>query len=413
MTCQVGTTGDMIDTGDTAEPARQGDSGSTDVVDPESSGRAPVAWLSRWWPILLPGALYLGVRALGVLLLWWMAASHQQPLDLHAWDGNWYLQLSKGGYEGYPTDPNSSLNTHNMAMAFFPAYPVLVHYATPVFFGNRLIAALAVSTVAGVAAAYGVARLTQRLSGSRSAGLVMVVLFAAAPMSIVYSMVYPEAVQCALVAWSLVGVVERNWLLAGWCATIAGLVRPIALPLIVVVMIAAAVALIRRRGGWPAWVALLSAPYGLVMYVVWVSIRTGSLTGYFTVQQGGWSERFDGGQTTVQWVANTLTASNGSPFTVLGVLLLIGSVALVGYSVRRLPWPVWIYGALTVVNVATVAGVMDSKVRQLLPAFVLLIPLAIAIARRHPARAAAITVLLAGVGLWYSAYGLTVWPYAI
>jgi hypothetical protein len=368
----------------------------------------------RWLSILAPGVVFIAVRALGVLLLWWLDAIQRKPLDLHSWDGNWYLSLARAGYHGVSTSFTDLHGHHtpNTAMGFFPAYPALIRLITPVFFGHYVVAAIGVCTVAGVIAAYGVTRLARDLGRSELTGLVLVVLFAAAPMSIVYSMTYPEVVQCALTAWGLVGLVERRWLLAGWCAAMAGLVRPTAAPLILVVIAVAAIMLIRRQTDWTAAIALITAPFGLIAYVLWVGLQTGSPTGYFRIQQTGWNLSVDGGVTTARWVARVLS-TDPTAYSVLSALLLFAALALAGYTVRELPWEVWTFGVLTVLMTVGTSGVMSTKPRELLPAFVLLIPAATAISRQHPAKAVTLLVLTAGFGLWFSAYGLTTWPYTI
>ncbi|MEV7095622.1 hypothetical protein AB0M80_22520 [Amycolatopsis sp. NPDC051045] len=60
-------------------------------------------------------------------------------------------------------------------------------------------------------------------------------------------MPYSEALFRALAAWALVGVLERNWIMAG-------LVRPTAAALVLAVGLAALVAVIQRRDGWRLWV---------------------------------------------------------------------------------------------------------------------------------------------------------------
>jgi hypothetical protein len=79
-------------------------------------------------------------------------------------------------------------------------------------------------------------------------GLVLVALWAGAPMAIVLTMPYTEGLFVALAAWALVGVLEQKWWLAGVCTVFAGLVRSIALALIAVVVVAAGIAVFR---GWP------------------------------------------------------------------------------------------------------------------------------------------------------------------
>ena len=111
-------------------------------------------------------------------------------------------------------------------LAFFPGYPALVRWVDGLPGVDLIGAAFTVSLVSGVFCAYGLHRLGRRVrGGSREAGLILVALFAASPMAVVLSMTYSEATFCALAAWSLVGVVERRWILAGrvlrgrpgWC----------------------------------------------------------------------------------------------------------------------------------------------------------------------------------------------------
>jgi hypothetical protein len=58
-------------------------------------------------------------------------------------------------------------------------------------------------------------------------------------------------------------------------------------------------------------------------------------------------------------------------------------------------------------------GLMNAKIRMLLPAFVLLLPPAIGLARRRSGTALAVVAGAALVSGWFGAYALTVWPYAI
>ena len=139
-------------------------------------------------------------------------------------------------------------------------------------------AALAVSVVSGIAFAYALVRLAEPVpGGSRRAGLVLVALVAAAPMGVVFSMGYSEALFCALAAWALVGVLQRQWVLAGACCAAAGLVRPTAAALIAAVGLAALVAITRRQDSWRPWAAATLAPLG--SWRTWGSWRCGPGSG--------------------------------------------------------------------------------------------------------------------------------------
>jgi hypothetical protein len=58
-------------------------------------------------------------------------------------------------------------------------------------------------------------------------------------------------------------------------------------------------------------------------------------------------------------------------------------------------------------------GMMASKARLLLPAFVLLVPIAIGLAKRQTATMVLTLTSLVVVTSWFGAYAVTVWSYAI
>jgi hypothetical protein len=239
------------------------------------------------------------------------------------------------------------------------------------------------------------------------------VLFAASPMAIALSMAYSEALFCALAAWALVGVVERKWLLAGLCTLGTGLVRPTAAALVVTVAAAAIVTIVRRRDGVRPWLGLVLAPMGLLGYLGFVAQRTGSLTGWFTLQREGWNSTFDGGVATVRFGLDVLS-SGRSVLEVVTIAVLVAAVALVVISVRqRLPWPLVLYGALVLVMDVCANGLMNSKARLLLPAFTLLLPIATGLAKRRPGTVLTVLAAIAVASAWFGAYALVGWQYAI
>jgi len=91
-----------------------------------------------------------------------------------------------------------------------------------------------------------------------------------------------------------------------------------------------------------------------------------------------------------------------------------GSLLLLVIAVReRLPWPLLVYSAATVATVWASDGLIESHVRLLQPAFPLLIPVAVGLARRRTEAAIAVIVAIAVVSAWFGGYALTIWPHAI
>jgi hypothetical protein len=231
-------------------------------------------------------------------------------------------------------------------------------------------------------------------------------------MGVVLSMAYTEALFCALAVWALVGVLRGQWLLAGVCAGAAGLVRPTGSALALAVVLAALVAAVRTRSWRPVAAAVL-APLGLLGYLGYVGARAGSPMGWFTIQRTGWGSRFDGGASLLAFVSRTLV--NGHEVYDLAVLLaLAGSMTLLAVAIRmRLPWPLLVYAAAVLLTVWASDGQIHSRVRLLLPAFPLLIPVAVGLARRRTGTAVAVVVAAALASAWFGAYTLTIWRYAI
>lgn len=377
----------------------------------------PYATWRHLLSILTPGLLYLAIREVGLLVLGWMTARNGTSITnaLTSWDGEWYLGIASGGYGGVPPGMTDAFGrrTADTPLAFFPGYPTVVRWVGDLPGVSIIGAAFTVSLVCGVICAYGLVRLCRLVGGNRLAGVVLVVLFAASPMAIVLSMAYSEAMFCALAVWALVGVLDRKWLLAGLCAVGTGLVRPSAAALVVTVMLAAAVAIVRRRDGYRPWLGLVLAPVGLLAYLGVVAHRTGQLTGWFALQRSGWNSTFDGGVATVKFGLDVL-ASGRSVLEVATVAILVVAVALLVISVRqRLAWPVVLYGALVFAMDVGSNGLMNSKARLLLPAFTLLVPMSLALAKRRPGTVITVLAAVTVASAWFGAYSITGWQYAI
>jgi hypothetical protein len=107
-------------------------------------------------------------------------------------------------------------------------------------------------------------------------------------------------------------------------------------------------------------------------------------------------------------------ASGRSVLEVVTVAVLLIAILLVVLCIRqRVAWPLVLYGALVLAMDLGSNGLMNSKARMLLPAFTLLLPVAMALAERQPRTMIAVLVAVAATSAWFGAYALTGWPYAI
>lgn len=376
-----------------------------------------------WFPALLGSvharavAVYLVVRVVGVGMLAAMAAASDNDnsvIDwLTAWDGGWYLGLAEYGYRDLDggLDGRGEFTKNYTAYAFFPLYPALVSTLARLPFLGIVSSALLLNVVFGAIAACGVVRLARLAGYGPRVGLILVALWAGAPMAISMSMAYTEALFIALAVWALVEVLERNWAYAGLYCIGAGLTRSTAVVLIAVVVLAALVSLARgRESALSSLTCVLLAPLGLLGYWAHVASETGSLTGWFGVQQG-WHSELDFGRHTFEWVSKTL--STGTSVMDVGAVLILGIAAVLAAlaGVMRLPWPLVLYGAGFALFVVSFSGLMAAKPRFIFPAaVVLLLPVAIGLANRtRPTMLASVGVMVL-LGGWYSAYSLVGWP---
>lgn len=360
--------------------------------------------------------VYLMVRDAGYLVLLILADYHDRSIVglLTSWDGDWYLAIAQHGFDGVPDTHLDAAGNHTAVTpyGFFPAFPWLVRAVSTT--GTSMAwSGLIVSFLAGMAAAVAIFRIGRLIGGNDRVGLVLVALWGAAPMSMVLSMSYTEALFTAFAAWALVGVLEQRWYLAGLCSVAAGLTRSTAVVVIAVVGVAALVAVWQNRNRWHALACAVICPLGLLGWWGYVATKTGSLTGWFDIQREGWFTRFDGGAQTLEFVRDTLV-SGKSLFESVVVLTLLTAVALaVLCGLNRLPWPLVAYGAGVVVLVIGTAGLTYLKGRFLLPGFTLLIPVALGLANRQPRTMIAGVCAYTLVFAWFNAYALTGWQLAV
>ncbi|WP_328674322.1 mannosyltransferase family protein [Streptomyces sp. NBC_00328] len=367
--------------------------------------------LRRAAPALLG---YAAVRALGlVTLAVWSAASGGSAHRLlsERWDSLWYTRVAELGY-GYEVRlPNGDVHAN---LAFFPLLPWLeriVHAVAPLSYAD---AGLLVAAVASLAAAWGIFAVADHVHGRR-AGVCAALVWAVLPVGIVQSMAYSESLFTALAAWSLYAVLTGRWATAGLLAAFAGLTRPVGVAVVAALWVAAISSFVgeHRRGGsmsrtdgarpWRRALAMIIAPLGAAGYVLWVGRRTGrGPLGYLDVQ-AGWRNGFDGGYAFGRFVAEKFTSF---PSALAGAALIAGVVLVLWLYVTCVrqgqPPALLVYTGIVVALALCASSYFGSKPRLLLPAFPLLFPLAMALARLRTSRSA---LVVGGVAVASAAYG--------
>ncbi|MGC4896205.1 hypothetical protein [Micromonospora sp. DT31] len=347
-------------------------------------------------------ATYTLARLVGLVVVYlWARNTGRSPFEqLTRADGGWYLAIARHGYDGYEKTQSN--------MAFFPLYPGLtagLERITP--FGPRE-SALIVAWLAGLAAAWGLYAIGAHLHDRRT-GVLLAALWGAVPHAVVESMGYSESLFTALAAWTLYALLRGRWVTAGLVCLFAGLTRPTASSLIPVVGLAALLAILRRRDGWRPWIALLLAPAGWLAYLAWVGAQTGRIDGWFHIQSAGWGTRFDFGVYTVDRGQQALVQVAAVPLLVVTVVALLSIMFFVLSVLDRQPWQLLLYSGLMLVTTLGAAGYYHSKARFLLPAFPLLLPAAVGLARAGWARAATVLVTLVAFSAYFGGYLLLIW----
>ncbi|WKU45649.1 hypothetical protein Q3V23_17200 [Streptomyces sp. VNUA116] len=400
---------------DTAVPVRAPEprpaSGSARVRRVERAREA----LRRAAPAL---AFYAAARLTGMATMaawaWWIGR-HPRTLLGHSWDGIWYAGIARHGYGLVLPSPTTRGVVFN-DLAFFPLFPGLVRALSTVTPLTVVSSGLVVAWLSAGAAAWGIYAIGERLYGQpygRRAATLLVVLWGLLPHAIVQSMAYTEPLMTALAVWALYALVTGRPLWAGALSLLAGLSRPNAVAVAAAVVCSCALLLWRDRSArtnWRVWAGAALAPLGWAGYVVWAGFRSGGgLFGYFEVQRL-WGSRFDFGKDALRFVRHLIVGRDAMAYyvTVAIIAVALVSLALLALERPRPPLPLLVYAVVLVVIAVGGSSYFASKPRFLLPAFPLLVPAALALARARPRTVLTTVGAMAGVSFFYGTYLLTV-----
>jgi Dolichyl-phosphate-mannose-protein mannosyltransferase len=325
---------------------------------------------------------------------------------LLSFDGRWYTMLAAQGY-GQSGIVEANGVPDNYRLAFFPLYPMVIRLVSRATGMPVEAAAIVVSVLASIAAAWALYAIGERLYGRR-VGVLLAAAWALVPEGVTEHAGFTESLFTALAAWALYAVLVRQWVVAGCLVAIAGLTRPTAVALVGTVGLAALVAIVRRRDGWEPYVAVLVCPIGYVAYLLYAGSRLGRADGFFDLQRNSWDSYFDYGKTTVhdlytillggdpQWDRAVFVVSALAVLAVVPLLVLAGMV--------RTPWVLLVFAAAMAVGVLGSHAHFSTLPRHLLPTFPLLIAPAVALARARTRYLVVILVTAALLAGWYGGW---------
>lgn len=382
-------------------------------------------------PATLAAGGFLVIRAVGLLALLWTPAREGRSLVevLGIWDGGWYVRIAATGYADHLDLSAPATDQSTGSLAFFPEYPLLIRLLSDLTGLDPRWAGVLISVTAGAVAAAGVAILARDWAGAGRVGVLAAGLWACAPMAVVSTLVYTEALFTALAVWTFIALRRHSWVLAAGLAIAAGLTRPTGIAVGTAVAAYAALTWWRSRHGphqateggvdrtAVPLVAGALALIGTPAFWLWVAVRAGRRDGWFAVQKAFWGSYFDGGASMLALTKTVVLGQTGPGLALMSaavVACLLAALVLLVLAIRsRVWWPLLVYASISLVMVIGSSGYFGSKLRFLVPIFVLAFPLAGWLGRRsRPAQAVVVLAAAAATtvsGTWI----LLIWPYAI
>ncbi|HET9655393.1 MAG TPA: hypothetical protein VFP72_08565 [Kineosporiaceae bacterium] len=373
---------------------------------------------SRRRPLLMSLAGFAAFRLLDLLIVTVVVRRQHPPRPLYAevgralssWDGRWYLQIIRHGYDWrLQTGPHGILRQN--ALAFFPAYPYLVRWTHHLTRINEVKLGVAISLLTAGAAAVGLTALLRPLVGPGTA-LGSSLVWSALPASAVYGFVYTEGLYAAELVGLLLLLQRRRYLTMVPLLLVMGLTRGAGIPVAAVL----AVHLAQRVRSWsqdrhthrpqpprtlagPA-LAFAASVAGALLWPGFIALRTGEWNAYLKIQQA-WVQTAD--RAVVPWL--TAVDRLGMPLR-QGVLLDVITLVFLGCLVlavwgmtTRLPLELRVYLPMYLVFVLVLLPPYPSFFRYLLPALTLPVLLVLGV-RSWPGRFGLVAMLVVTQYWW-------------
>ncbi len=191
--------------------------------------------------------IYTALRLFSTGVLLWITYDQQDPVIFSGetppyfdvatlWDGRWYERIATGGYpDVLPVGSDGQVQQNEWA--FYPLFPYLSRVAMTLTGWPFAVAGTVVATLVGYAAALVIAGMLREKVGSAPA-LGAVALLAGFPAAPVLQVAYTESLALLLLGGFLWLLMRQRWGAAALVALLAGLARPIALPLGLVALVA-------------------------------------------------------------------------------------------------------------------------------------------------------------------------------
>jgi hypothetical protein len=306
---------------------------------------ATSAWAALFFAWLASRLFVFSAAAAAQLL--GLSLTHVAPrFDRHpfhwlaTWDGHWYKLIAQHGYlliPGQFSDP-----------AFFPLLPTILRVLHTIGLSYDLAGLLTANAMFLVALAgvYQLVRLWLPDTDARRTAVIAALI----PGSVVMSMIYPESIGLACIAFTGVFAARRRWLLCAACTALATLARPEALLLAIPVAASAAHAwpTLSSKARGAAAAAVLAAPATLATVSIYFWRTLGDPLAWSTAEQA-WGRSFQP-LGIYRAITGLLPTKNYELWQIRDALFFITYLALLAVAWRaRLPKSWILAGAATII----------------------------------------------------------------
>jgi hypothetical protein len=208
-------------------------------------------------------------------------------------DCSWYLSIASSGY----STVDNAVQPGATNFAFYPLFPLLVRGVAPLFGGNELYGAIAVTNLCFLVALVYVYRYVRLLDFDTRTALLTVGLLCVLPQSIAFSAAYSESPFLLFLVTAMYYFRREQYLIAGIAAALLSATRANGIFFIVF-----AVAWIFQNGHariflrpWQApekFVPIVLAPLGFLLFLGYCFATTGDAFAHPSTELYGWGWHF-------------------------------------------------------------------------------------------------------------------------
>lgn len=179
-------------------------------------------------------------------------------------DGAHYLLIARDGYQTYQ-------------QAFFPLYPLLIRWLSPLFADNLLLTGILISNISFLIGLIFFTKYLKLVSAdfNRFQPFLIVFYLIIFPTSFFFGSVYTEGLFFLCLAGSLYFLKKENYILSGIFALFASLTKLIGVFLIIFYILKLIENLKFKNKKYGLIFALVSPPAGLIIYMIYLWRTTG------------------------------------------------------------------------------------------------------------------------------------------